>query len=764
MADEESPKQISLVIKTAKEKKVVKVEESASVKELKEQVSKEFGAPLEQLCLIFAGKILKDQEPITAHNIKDGLTVHLVIRSAASARGDGARRPDEPTAGSQPSGVPPNPFGSGVGGLPGFSGLNLGSGTFVEMQQRMQRELLSNPDLLRQLMENPFVQSLMSNPDYMRQLIVGNPQMQQLMERNPEINHLLNNPEMLRQTMEMVRNPSMLQELMRTQDRAISNLESAPGGYNALRRMYTELQEPIMNAAQEQFGGNPFASLLESNSESGVTQGQNQSSQGTENRNPLPNPWAPGGGTTGGSGSTGSSTTGAGSGGGSAGTGLGGLGGLGGMFGTPGMQSVMRQLAEDPSLMQNMMSAPYMQNMLQTLASNPEMASQYRPGLSSVFAAASGGAVPVQRDDGEVFPKQKRTVRTVHLPSESMTGSESVGPAPSSSRDIAVQYRPGLSSVFAAASDDAMPAQRDDGEVFPKQKRTVRTVHLPSESMTGSESVGPAPSSSRDIAVQYRPGLSSVFAAASDDAMPAQRDDGEVFPKQKRTVRTVHLPSESMTGSSDTRPLTCVSGMMATNPLLADNPQLQDQMRRMMPQFLQQLQNPEVQGLITNPQALQAMMQIQQGMEQLHRVAPTMFPPSVGTGLGAGTTTGATTTSSTTSSTTATTETAGSTTTATTTTTGSSGTTTTAGTTAPAGGNTTTPQGLDPLSQLMARMITSMATAQAGGSNQPPEERYRSQLEQLVSMGFVNREANLQALIATFGDVNAAVERLLQSQ
>jgi len=28
----------------------------------------------------------------------------------------------------------------------------------------------------------------------------------------------------------------------------------------------------------------------------------------------------------------------------------------------------------------------------------------------------------------------------------------------------------------------------------------------------------------------------------------------------------------------------------------------------------------------------------------------------------------------------------------------------------------------------------------------------------------VNREANLQALIATFGDVNAAVERLLSNQ
>lgn len=51
----------------------------------------------------------------------------------------------------------------------------------------------------------------------------------------------------------------------------------------------------------------------------------------------------------------------------------------------------------------------------------------------------------------------------------------------------------------------------------------------------------------------------------------------------------------------------------------------------------------------------------------------------------------------------------------------------------------------------------------AANNTQPPEERYSSQLEQLSAMGFVNREANLQALIATFGDVNAAVERLLNS-
>lgn len=57
----------------------------------------------------------------------------------------------------------------------------------------------------------PLTQNLMSNPEIMRSLIQANPQMQQLMERNPEINHMLNNPDVLRQTMEIARNPAMLQ-------------------------------------------------------------------------------------------------------------------------------------------------------------------------------------------------------------------------------------------------------------------------------------------------------------------------------------------------------------------------------------------------------------------------------------------------------------------------------------------------------------------------------------------------------------------------
>lgn len=59
----------------------------------------------------------------------------------------------------------------------------------------------------------------------------------------------------------------------------------------------------------------------------------------------------------------------------------------------------------------------------------------------------------------------------------------------------------------------------------------------------------------------------------------------------------------------------------------------------------------------------------------------------------------------------------------------------------------------------MARMVAGISSQNDNAL--PPEQRYQAQLEQLTAMGFLNREANLQALIATFGDINAAVERLL---
>ncbi|KAM6394697.1 ubiquilin-1-like [Rhynochetos jubatus] len=384
------PRLIKITVKTPKEKEEFAVPETSSIQQFKEEISKHFKSHTDQLVLIFAGKILKDQDTLIQHGIHDGLTVHLVIKMQNRLQDPGQQTH---TTGSiattsisssntaTPTSTNSNSFGlGGFGGLAGLSSLGLNASNFSELQSQMQQQLMSNPEMMVQIMENPFVQSMLSNPDLMRQLIMANPQMQQLIQRNPEISHMLNNPDIMRQTLELARNPAMMQEIMQNQDRALSNLESIPGGYSALRRMYTDIQEPMLNAAQEQFGGNPFAFLV-SNASSG---GDSQPSC-TENRDSLPNPWAPQSssqsstststsGESNGSSNVGSST--------SASTGqsstIPNLGpGLGvDMFNTPGMQSLLQQITENPQLMQNMLSAPYMRSMMQSLSQNPDLAVQ----------------------------------------------------------------------------------------------------------------------------------------------------------------------------------------------------------------------------------------------------------------------------------------------------------------------------------------------------------------------------------------------------
>jgi len=536
---------MTVQVKTPKEKQAVEVEEGATIKQFKEAISAKFsGAAVENLCLIFAGKIMKDQETLASHNVKDGMTVHLVIKQGGAAAPAAAApsptpAPAPPTSGN--SGVPPpdpaqSPFGlGGFGGIPGMGNLGMGSANFMEMQQRMQRELMSNPDTLRQVLDNPVTQSLMSNPDVIRQMLESNPQMQEVMERNPEIRQMLNNPEVLRQMMEIARNPSRLQEMTRTMDRQMQNLESMPGGQAILQRMYRDVQEPVLNAMG---GPNPFQDLRGQAAAPAPT-------PSTETTAPAPNPWAPQGSQAAPATSGTSATPQA--------PGLGAaLGQGGGMFTSPGMQSLMGQMRDNPTLMSQMMSAPYMQGIFRGLQDNPDQA----------------------------------------------------------------------------------------------------------------------------------------------------------------------------------------AAILSNNPMFAGNPALQQQMSTMMPQLLQQMQNPQTQQLMSNPEALQAIMQIQQGMDRLRAAAPDLYqsmglpslPPNLVPSPAAA---------------------------------GSPGTPAAPSTTGSAGPTPAAAPGQPNQEQFSQFMTQMMGQMRAGNPEQAPEERFASQLDQLASMGFVDRQANIQALIATMGDVNAAVERLL---
>jgi len=66
------------------------------------------------------------------------------------------------------------------------------------------------------------------------------------------------------------------------------------------------------------------------------------------------------------------------------------------------------------------------------------------------------------------------------------------------------------------------------------------------------------------------------------------------------------------------------------------------------------------------------------------------------------------------------------------------------------------------MNQPAANLPAAGATPQAPAAPAvSPEIRYSSQLSQLCDMGFFDSAANLRALVATGGNVNAAVERLL---
>ncbi len=141
--------------------------------------------------------------------------------------------------------------------------------------------------------------------------------------------------------MEAMRNPAILQEMQRTNDRAMANLDANPHGFNALRRMYQDVQEPLENAAaQAPAAENPFASLF-AQQQGGAAPAAAAAPAG----GPLPNPWGGGGAAAG---------AGAGVGAGAAGA-AGGAGGLADMFQNPMVQQMTQQMLQNPQMMENIM-------------------------------------------------------------------------------------------------------------------------------------------------------------------------------------------------------------------------------------------------------------------------------------------------------------------------------------------------------------------------------------------------------------------------
>lgn len=335
---------IKVTVKTLKQKERFEVAQSSTIQEFKEEVAKRFKAPPDLLVLIFAGKVLKDQDTLSQHGVHSGVSIHVVIRSQkrpqdSLADQGGAttlRRPpnhsnsnlfylgsiadlqnpclihhnlSELLTSSQEivaqtmenllsrilsSGLNLNTINNNaflLGFLLGVTGvhlLGLDSTDMLDLVSSIQEQDMSMHSLISEMVQSTFVQNVLDNADLVRDLIMSNPQMQQLAEENPEIGQILTNPHTIREVLEASSSPAIMQEMIRNHDVAMNNLESIPGGYRALEQLYREIEEPILDAVEAQLGNNPFASLDSNPPLSGARLPAH-----TENRRPLPNPWAP---------------------------------------------------------------------------------------------------------------------------------------------------------------------------------------------------------------------------------------------------------------------------------------------------------------------------------------------------------------------------------------------------------------------------------------------------------------------------------------
>ncbi len=330
--------------------------------------------PADSQRLIFRGHVLKDvqtfQEIRDKHGLETGQTMHVVRGASAASRATS-------TAGTQTAPTPPTAAPSGLPN-PGM------------MPPGMPPGMMQNPEQMAALLNSPIMESIMNNPELARSMMMANPQLREVIERNPEVGHVFNDPATFRQMMQLARNPSLMQEMMRNTDRQMANLEMMPGGFDALRRMQEDIQAPLMDAVQN-FGGNNTES---NNTGTDSTNAGNPFAglfQNTPSQAPMPNPWAPNNGVPPAAGGTANPTpsgTGAATGTGTANTTRTGSGTTPAATGTaptgagttpagmPDMASMMAGMTGmgmNNEQMNQMMDSPMFQRMMQLMASDPGM-------------------------------------------------------------------------------------------------------------------------------------------------------------------------------------------------------------------------------------------------------------------------------------------------------------------------------------------------------------------------------------------------------
>nr|XP_056714115.1 ubiquilin-1-like [Euleptes europaea] len=205
------PQVVRIMVKAPWQKEEFLVHQDMLVRELKEHVGRHFSSSPDRVVLVYTGRILKDHKTLGQHRIHldDDATIFVVLRSHRVPQSRQATAVlTHPTLDQKSP--PSSTFASdSLRELTASLGLN--TANFAEFQT----QLMSNPDLMLQLLENPFIQSKLSSPDLMKELATDNPQVQQVMQKAPEISHVFGSPEGMKLVVELARNPAAVREIIK---------------------------------------------------------------------------------------------------------------------------------------------------------------------------------------------------------------------------------------------------------------------------------------------------------------------------------------------------------------------------------------------------------------------------------------------------------------------------------------------------------------------------------------------------------------------
>lgn len=205
---------MQLNIQSSSEKKFpVTCQPSDKVIDLKGIIATELNCEKHNLRLIYAGRILKDDDTLESYSIKDGHVIHVVktglSKPSTAAATTTPSQPTEaaytpatqssPTTPNNPATAtsPSNPFaamfGSGMGAMDPAMFAAMGGVQPSPEELQAMNQLMQNPEMI-----NSAIQMMTANPGLMESILSMNPRFQAL---PPEVRQMMSNPEFLRMSM-----------------------------------------------------------------------------------------------------------------------------------------------------------------------------------------------------------------------------------------------------------------------------------------------------------------------------------------------------------------------------------------------------------------------------------------------------------------------------------------------------------------------------------------------------------------------------------